>query len=65
MSVGFAAILMGLAVDYGIVLYRHGLTKQLSAEGLRKAVGPSIFWAGSNDRSCLSRSKFQLASRLG
>lgn len=47
MSVGFAAILMGLAVDYGIVLYRHGLTKKLNAEGLRKTIGPSIFWAAA------------------
>jgi predicted RND superfamily exporter protein len=47
MSAGFAAILLGLAVDYGIVLYRHGLVKKLDAKGLRKAIGPSICWAAA------------------
>ena len=45
MSVGFAAILMGLAVDYGIVLYREALGSPGSARELRRAVGPGILWA--------------------
>ena len=45
MSVGFAAILMGLAVDYGIVLYREALGSPGSAQELRRAVGPGISWA--------------------
>ncbi|MCH2065209.1 MAG: MMPL family transporter [Roseibacillus sp.] len=45
MSVGFAAILMGLAVDYGIVLYREALGSQGSARELRRTVGPGITWA--------------------
>jgi len=45
MSVGFAAILMGLAVDYGIVLYREALGTPGSARQLRRAVGPGIGWA--------------------
>lgn len=45
MSVGFAAILMGLAVDYGIVLYREALGSPGSARKLRRTVGPGISWA--------------------
>ncbi len=44
-SVGFAAILMGLAVDYGIVLYREALASPGSVRKLRRAVGPGIVWA--------------------
>lgn len=47
MSAGFAAILMGLAVDYGIVLYREAMNRTDSARGLRKAVGPAILWAAA------------------
>lgn len=45
MSAGFAAILMGLAVDYGIVIYREAIDSEGDARALRKAVGPSILWA--------------------
>lgn len=45
MSVGFAAILVGLAVDYGVVLYQEARQGDGSAKSLRKAVGPSILWA--------------------
>lgn len=47
MSAGFAAILMGLAVDYGIVIYREAEVPGQSAAMLRKAVGPSIVWAAA------------------
>ena len=47
MSAGFAAILMGLAVDYGIVLYREAYDSGEDARGLRRAVGPGIFWAAA------------------
>jgi len=47
MSAGFAAILMGLAVDYGIVIYREAYDGGGDARGLRKAVGPSILWAAA------------------
>jgi len=48
MSAGFAAILMGLAVDYGIVVYREAMVAP-SADGraLRRTVGPSIAWAAA------------------
>lgn len=47
MSAGFAAILMGLAVDYGIVLYREAMDGQGDARALRRAVGPGIAWAAA------------------
>jgi predicted RND superfamily exporter protein len=47
MSAGFAAILMGLAVDYGIVLYREAYDTNSDAAGLRKHAGPGIFWAAA------------------
>lgn len=45
MSAGFAAVLMGLAFDYGIVMYREALGGNHDPKALRKVVGPSIFWA--------------------
>ncbi|MEM7697744.1 MAG: MMPL family transporter [Verrucomicrobiota bacterium] len=47
MSAGFAAILMGLAVDYGIVLFRESMNTGDPAPKLRRTVGPSILWAGA------------------
>ncbi len=45
-SVGFAAILLGLAEDYGIVLYQESLTHpEFNEVELRKAGGPGIFWS--------------------
>lgn len=45
-SAGFAAILLGLAVDYGLVLYQEFLDSPgRSPQEVRHAVGPSIFWA--------------------
>jgi predicted exporter len=46
MSVGFAAILLGLAVDYGLVLYQEALhAPGASAEQVRRTVAPSIGYA--------------------
>ncbi len=47
MSAGFAAILMGLAVDYGIVLYREAMEGNGDAGALRRSVGPGILWAAA------------------
>lgn len=46
MSAGFAAILLGLAVDYAIVLYREALNEGISQPKLLRAkVGSAIAWA--------------------
>ncbi|MEM9018207.1 MAG: MMPL family transporter, partial [Verrucomicrobiota bacterium] len=47
MSAGFAAILMGLAVDYGIVIYREAMDSGHDAKTLRRTVGPGILWAAA------------------
>ena len=45
-SVGFAAILLGLAVDYGLVLYQESLhDPDVSVAHLRRTIGPGIFWS--------------------
>jgi uncharacterized protein len=45
-SMGFAAILLGLAVDYAVVHYQEALAQpELSIPEIRRAVAPSIFWA--------------------
>jgi len=45
-SLGFAAILLGLAVDYGLVLYQEWVAApQLSAQELRRIHTPGIAWS--------------------
>jgi predicted exporter/lauroyl/myristoyl acyltransferase len=45
-SMGFAAILLGLAVDYAVVHYQEALTHpDLTVPQIRRAIAPSIFWA--------------------
>ncbi len=45
-SMGFAAILLGLAVDYAVVHYQEALAQpELTVPQIRRAIAPSIFWA--------------------
>lgn len=45
-SMGFAAILLGLAVDYAVVHYQEALAHpQLTVPEIRRAIAPSILWA--------------------
>lgn len=45
-SMGFAAILLGLAVDYAVVHYQEALAQpRLSIPQIRRAIAPAIFWA--------------------
>jgi predicted RND superfamily exporter protein/lauroyl/myristoyl acyltransferase len=45
-SMGFAAILLGLAVDYAVVHYQEALAHpELTIPQVRRAIAPSIFWA--------------------
>ena len=47
-SMGFAAILLGLAVDYAVVHYQEALAHpNLSVPEIRQAIAPSIFWAAT------------------
>ena len=45
-SVGFAAMLLALAVDYGLVLYQESrISPALGLEDLRRTLAPGIWWA--------------------
>ncbi len=45
-SMGFAAILLGLAVDYGLVMYQEALAMPgASATEVRRHVAPGILWS--------------------
>ncbi|MBM3346010.1 MAG: hypothetical protein FJY55_05865 [Betaproteobacteria bacterium] len=45
-SLGFAGILLGLAVDYGVMHYQEALASpEATLPEIRRAVGPSILWA--------------------
>ncbi len=47
-SMGFAAILLGLAVDYAVVHYQEALAHpNLTVPQIRHAIAPSIFWAAT------------------
>jgi predicted RND superfamily exporter protein len=68
-SVGFAAILVGLTADYGLILYQEAsrFPKRSAAE-LRRVVAPSILWAALTTASvfgALQLSSFRGISQLG
>lgn len=45
-SMGFAAVLLGLAVDYAVVHYQEALAHpQMTVQEIRRAISPSILWA--------------------
>ena len=47
-SLGFAAILLGLAADYGLLLYQEFISHpSRSLKQHRAAVAPSILWAAA------------------
>lgn len=46
-SLGFAAVLLGLAVDYAVVHYQEALAHpDMTVPEIRRAIAPSILWAG-------------------
>ena len=68
-SLGFAAILMGLAVDYGLILYQERRTyPERSASELRRVMAPSILWAAVTTAGAfalVSRSSLPGLAQLG
>ncbi|MGJ8672629.1 MMPL family transporter [Rubritalea sp.] len=44
-SVGFTAILLGLVIDYAVVIIRESAHISQSTESLRKSITPSILWS--------------------
>ncbi len=69
LSLGFAAILLGLAADYGLILYqeRKSHPDKTAAEH-RRAVAPSILWAAVTTAGAffmLTRSSLPGVAQLG
>ena len=67
-SVGFAAILIGLAVDYGFVIYQESLKYGSSPQALRRRLAYSIGWAATTTAAVfigLRLSSLPGASQLG
>jgi len=46
-SVGFAAILLGLAVDYAAIIYQASLTDGANPAAIRRHAGPGILWGAA------------------
>lgn len=68
MSVGFAAILMGLAVDYGFVIYQESCCSGKDPRRSRGVFGRSIGWAALTTACvflALNRSIMPGAAQLG
>ncbi|MFT4550427.1 MAG: hypothetical protein ACI9MB_004404, partial [Verrucomicrobiales bacterium] len=67
-SVGFAAILIGLAVDYGFVIYQESLKHGSEPKSLRRKLAYSIGWAAVTTAAVfigLRLSSLPGASQLG
>ncbi len=66
-SVGFAAILLGLVIDYGVVIARESSPGQ-TAVALRREMAPGILWAALTTAvvfGLLTLSTFQGVQQLG
>ncbi|CAN5461928.1 MMPL family transporter [soil metagenome] len=67
-SIGFASILIGLTVDYGVILYQRALDGTPSTRALRRSAMPGIAWAALTTAAAflaLSASKLPGLSELG
>lgn len=68
MSVGFAAILIGLTIDYGVILFKEARLTPGDPAALRRLVGPSIIWAATTTAAvffALQLSSFPGVAQLG
>lgn len=68
MSIGFAAILMGLAADYGVLAAQYHASFGGDARSLRQRIGASILWAAATTASVflvLNLSAFPGIAQLG
>lgn len=67
-SVGFAAILLGLVIDYAVVIARESISGFTSPRALRKELAPGILWAALSTAivfGLLSLSTFNGVRQLG
>ncbi len=68
MSIGFAAILVGLAADYGVLISQYERTFHGDVRSIRKALMPSILWAAGTTAAvfvALNFSQFPGVAQLG
>ena len=68
MSIGFAAILVGLAADYGVLISQYQQTFHSDVRSIRKALMPSILWAAATTAAvfiALNFSQFPGIAQLG
>jgi predicted exporter/outer membrane lipoprotein-sorting protein len=68
-ALGFAAVLLGLAADYGLILYQEFVAEPgRSVVRLRAAIAPSILWAAATTAGAfvmISRSSLPGLTQLG
>ncbi len=67
-SVGFAAILLGLVIDYAVVILRESAEGFSSARQLRREIAPGILWAATTTAivfGLLTLSTFNGVRQLG
>ncbi|MFC1762692.1 MMPL family transporter [Planctomycetota bacterium] len=68
-SLGFAAILLGLAADYGLIVYQEYRTHpERSTSELRRLLAPSILWAAATTAGAflmVARSSLPGLTQLG
>ncbi len=67
-SVGFAAILLGLIIDYGVVIFRESIGNEKDPTRLRRELAPGILWAAATTATVfglLTFSTFQGVRQLG
>ena len=65
-SLGFAAVLLGLAVDYAVVHYQEALAHpQLTVPEIRRAIAPSILVGGHHHDQRVSGPEPGRAARPG
>lgn len=64
-SLGFAAILFGMVVDFALVLYQEGITSGKSADEIRAEIGPGIWWSGISTAAAFAALNFGGLPGLG
>jgi predicted RND superfamily exporter protein/lauroyl/myristoyl acyltransferase len=57
-SLGFAAILFGMVVDFALVLYQEGITSGKSPEAIRAEIAPGIWWSGISTAAAFAALNF-------
>ncbi|MGV3755068.1 MAG: MMPL family transporter [Verrucomicrobiota bacterium] len=57
-SLGFAAILFGMVVDFALVLYQEGITSGKSPEAIRAEIAPGIWWSGISTAAAFASLNF-------